>query len=62
MKKLTFIFICCLIVSSSCKKNRVCECKNANGTYDAGEIDATRYQGKKYCSDLSVGDTKCYLK
>jgi hypothetical protein len=46
----------------SCKKTRACECKNANGTYPAGELDATRSQAKKHCKSLSNSDTECYLK
>ena len=56
-----FIFLGFVLVTS-CKKTRICECKNTNGSYDAGEIDATKYQAKKYCKTLSSGDTQCYLK
>ncbi len=61
-KKIFYVFILMPLIFSSCKKNRICECKNSNATYDAGEIDATKYQAKKYCKDLSLGDTECYLK
>lgn len=46
----------------SCSKTRSCECKNANGTYAAGEIDGTRSQAKKHCKSLSSSNTECYLK
>ena len=46
----------------SCKKSRTCECKNANGTYEAGHLDANKMQAKKHCKSLSSGDTECYLK
>ncbi len=46
----------------SCKKNRVCECKNSIGVYDAGEIEMTKIQAKKYCKSLTVGETVCSLK
>ncbi len=46
----------------SCKKNRVCECTNSLGTYDAGEVEKTKSQAKKYCKDLSAGETTCKLK
>ncbi|MBI2721240.1 MAG: hypothetical protein HYX39_03585 [Bacteroidetes bacterium] len=46
----------------SCKKNRICECKNANSTYTAGEIYGTRSQAKKACNNLSNANTECYLK
>ncbi|MBA3680188.1 MAG: hypothetical protein H0W73_03225 [Bacteroidetes bacterium] len=47
---------------SSCRKNYVCECKNSNATYPAGEIEATRSKAKKYCQDLSTADTKCNIQ
>jgi hypothetical protein len=46
----------------ACKKNRTCECKNSNGTYAAGDIDATKRQAKKHCESLSTPTTECYLK
>ena len=62
MKKIIYILICCGTVFCSCKKNRICECKNTNNTYDAGELEATKSQAKKFCKDLSEGETDCYLK
>jgi hypothetical protein len=46
----------------SCKKERTCVCKNSNGTYDSGTLDATKSYAKKYCKDLSAGETTCKLK
>ena len=57
-----YIIVAFTITLTSCKKNRSCECKNANGVYDAGEIEATKYKAKKYCKDLSTTSTTCYLK
>lgn len=51
-----------LFLFASCKKDRTCECKNANSTYDAGQIEATKSKAKKYCKDLSTSSTDCYLK
>ncbi len=62
MKKLIYILFAFGILFISCKKNRTCECKNANGIYDAGEIETTKYKAKKYCKDLSTTSTNCYLK
>jgi hypothetical protein len=63
MKKLFFLFAAIIcIVFISCKKTRICECKNTSNTYDAGEIDATKSQAKKACKDLSTAQTECYLK
>lgn len=46
----------------SCKKERTCECKNSIATYDAGTLDGTKSQAKKYCKTLSAGETTCSLK
>lgn len=46
----------------SCKKERTCECTNSNGTYDAGTVEKTKRQAKKYCEGLSFGETTCKLK
>jgi hypothetical protein len=46
----------------SCKKNRICECTNSQGTYDAGEVEMNKTQAKKYCKGLSAGETSCKLK
>ncbi|MES2131516.1 MAG: hypothetical protein V4506_04145 [Bacteroidota bacterium] len=47
---------------TSCKKERTCECSNSYSTYDAGTIEKTRGQAKRYCEKLSAGETKCKLK
>jgi len=59
-----FLIICCLsgFALASCVKDRMCECKNENSTYDAGETKATKARAKKYCKSLSSDNTKCYLK
>lgn len=62
MKKIIYITIVAAIVFTSCKKNYVCECKNSNTTYVAGETEGTRSQAKKNCQDLSSGDTKCNIQ
>ncbi|MBA2614007.1 MAG: hypothetical protein H0U95_18740 [Bacteroidetes bacterium] len=54
------IFLACGLFS--CKKTYICECKNSNTTYVAGEKEGTRNQAKKYCQDLSSGDTKCNIQ
>jgi hypothetical protein len=61
MRKIIYIALV-FVFTASCKKDRTCECKNSNGTYPAGEVEATKSQAKKYCKDLSDGDTQCYLK
>lgn len=62
MKRIIYISIFSAIGLTSCKKNYVCECKNSNTTYIAGETEGTRSQAKRYCQDLSSGDTKCNIK
>lgn len=62
MKKLLYVIFACGLMAVSCKKTRMCECKNSNGVYDAGEVEATKSKAKKYCSDLSTSSTECYLK
>jgi hypothetical protein len=62
MRKIIYICIGCAFVLVSCKKDRECECKNANGAYPAGNVEGTKYQAKKYCKSLSDGNTECYLK
>lgn len=47
---------------TSCKKERTCECSNSYSTYDAGTIEKTKGQAKKYCKSLSEGETVCQLK
>lgn len=62
MKWVRVIFAMSVFIMGSCVKDRTCECKNSNSKYDAGEIEATKGQAKKYCKGLSGGDTECYLK
>lgn len=60
-----FIKICALFIifiGLSCKKERTCQCTNSISTYDAGTLDATKRYAKKYCKDLSAGETECKLK
>lgn len=46
----------------SCKKEYTCECTNSSGTYDAGTVEKTKMQAKRYCKDLSAGETSCKIK
>lgn len=62
MKKLSVISAVILLALSSCVKDWTCECKNQNGTYDAGVTKSTKARAKKYCKNLSSGDTDCHLK
>jgi hypothetical protein len=62
MKKLCIIGIFGSFALLSCVKDRTCECKNQNGTYDAGVTKGTKAQAKKHCKSLSGGGTDCYLK
>jgi hypothetical protein len=60
-----FIKICALfiiLIGTSCKKERTCQCTNSIATYEAGTIDGTKNQAKKYCKTLSAGETECKLK
>lgn len=57
-----FILFIAFIGLFSCKKTRTCECTNSQGTYIAGEVDKTKRQAKKYCKELSAGETTCSLK
>ena len=63
MSNLIKIMVCLAFFACfSCKKNRVCECTNSQGTYSAGEVEMTKSQAKKYCKSLSAGETDCKLK
>ncbi len=62
MKAIIFVSFFLSVGFSSCKKNYVCECKNSNTTYLAGEIESTRVKAKKYCQDLSTANTKCNIQ
>lgn len=43
----------------SCKKEYTCVCKNSNGSYIAGTVEATKSNAKKHCESLSTADTSC---
>jgi hypothetical protein len=60
MKKILIILIA--LIFFACKKNRTCECTNANGTYIGGEIEATKFKAKKVCKALNNATTTCKLK
>lgn len=62
MKTLTLFALFSIISMTSCTKERTCQCKNSTSTYDAGTVDKTKSQAKKYCKTLSAGDTVCDLK
>lgn len=62
MMKVLFGITICLFLLSSCKKDYTCVCINSNGSYDAGTVEKTKRQAKKYCEDLSAGATECKLK
>jgi len=49
-------------MTTACKKNYSCECRNANGTYAAGETYGTEKKATEKCKSLSAGDTNCYVK
>ncbi len=61
-KQLLGIVLMSGLLFAACKKNRTCECKNANGVYEAGQIEATKNKAKKHCKSLSTSTTECYLK
>ena len=58
--KIYAVFV--MLIVASCKKERTCQCTNSISTYDAGTLDATKKYAKKYCEDLSAGETECNLK
>lgn len=63
MKKIILISgILISMACMSCKKTWQCECKNANSTYAAGEIEDSKRKAKKSCEALSSSSTECYLK
>lgn len=62
IKRKTILIITAVLMLAACKKNYTCQCTNSNGTYDAGEIEATKNQAKKHCESLSGGSTTCKLK
>jgi hypothetical protein len=59
MKVIALLFLFFLV---SCVKEHTCVCKNSIATYDAGKVDKTKSQAKKYCQSLSSGDTSCDIK
>lgn len=59
IKIISFLALISLV---SCKKDRTCECTNSKGTYNAGDVDMTKRQAKKYCKELSSGETTCKLQ
>ena len=62
MKTLTLFALFFLSTLISCTKERTCQCTNSTSTYDAGTVDKTKSQAKKYCKTLSTGNTVCDLK
>lgn len=62
MKRICLIAVLLVSVFVSCKKNYTCECKNSNGTYIAGEVEATKSKAKKHCEGLSTSNTECVAK
>ncbi len=62
MKIIKICAIFTLLLTVSCKKEHTCQCSNSNGTYDSGTLDASKSYAKKYCKDLSAGETVCKLK
>jgi hypothetical protein len=62
MIKKLFLIAAVLIFCASCKKTYQCECTNSNGTYDAGEVEATKNKARKHCQGLSSGSTTCDIK
>jgi len=61
MRKIVFLAMMC-VLAVSCRKKWQCECSNTNGTYIAGDIEATRSKAKKHCESLSTADTRCNIK
>ena len=62
MRPYTAIFVLVIMSLASCKKNYTCECTNTNGTYVAGEVEATKSKAKKHCEGLSTSNTECVAK
>lgn len=62
MKKLAFSIVFLSLFTLSCKKKYTCVCTNSLATYNAGEVEKTKSQARKYCTALSTNDTKCGLK
>lgn len=51
-----------IMMSSSCKKNYTCECRNNQGVYDAGVVYGTKNKAADKCKNLSTANTNCYVK
>ncbi|MES2567478.1 MAG: hypothetical protein V4565_11460 [Bacteroidota bacterium] len=51
-----------LFLAVSCKKDHTCQCTSSKGTYESGTLESTKSYAKKYCKDLSAGETTCELK
>ncbi|MBL7902655.1 MAG: hypothetical protein JNK73_11725 [Bacteroidia bacterium] len=62
MRHFSAILIFVIMSLASCKKNYTCECTNSNGTYIAGEVEATKSKAKKHCEGLSTNSTNCLAK
>lgn len=62
MKFIRIIALFGFLAFISCKKNRSCVCTNSQGIYNAGEVEMTKSQARKYCKGLSSGETTCELK
>ncbi len=62
MKIIQICAVFIVFLTVSCKKERTCQCTNSIATYDAGTLDGTKSQAKKYCKTLSAGETSCSLK
>lgn len=62
MKITKIIAFFALFTVVSCRKEYTCQCTNTFSTYDAGTVEKTKGQAKKYCESLSAGETKCKLK
>lgn len=63
--KMKIIQICTVFLMfsmMSCKKEHTCSCANSIATYDAGTVQSTKSYAKKYCKNLSAGETTCKLK
>jgi hypothetical protein len=62
MKIIQICAVFIVFLTVSCKKERTCQCTSSQGTYDSGTLDASKSYAKKYCKDLSRGETTCSLK
>ena len=51
-----------VLILISCRKDYTCQCKTSSATYDAGSVEKTKRQAKKYCKELSSEQTTCSLK